>query len=288
MKLNVLAASAAIVVSELALIGTAHAAIVASDSFTYANGALAGQNGGTGWTGNWATSSPPVVTVASALPGPPPGGDAPMTGGVLSFTGNNDDAATRSLSTISANVWVEFLFQFDSGAINNNDFLGLWLGASSGSHTSVPNMGLKANCGAGVTATTTCTADLFARTTGTGGAFTKDIVIGQTYRLVGHLQKVSSTNYNRFDLWIDPTAAQLSSTSDAFSVGDSGISSFSTIGFRRATTGIDKLYVDNLAFSTGAAPAAPFAAQAPEPQSLALTGLALLVAAGVSRKKKRA
>jgi hypothetical protein len=75
------------------------------------------------------------------------------------------------LRTVSGSVIVNFDFQFDAGAITNNDFMGL------------------------------CTADLFVRTTGTSGQFFQNIALGTTYSIMGYLQKTGgSLNYNQFDL----------------------------------------------------------------------------------------
>lgn len=41
--------------------GQLHSQIIFSDGFNYPNGALAGNNGGTGWTGAWTSTSPPPV-----------------------------------------------------------------------------------------------------------------------------------------------------------------------------------------------------------------------------------
>lgn len=242
--------------------------LVASDNFdTYTVSGLNGNNGGTGWAGAWADPSPTNASVVATN-----GADAPMAGNAIRFTGQADAAAARTLSTtIDRNVVVRFDFQFDAGAINNNDFMSFWFGTSGG-----PNIGLKANCGL----TTGCTTDLFARTSGSdsGGTF-QNIAIGTSYSLMGYLQKTgASTVYNRFDLWVNPTDLEVATLtgSDAFDTGASTLSSFSTIGFRTATlSGTDALLVDNLSLNL-----------IPEPGTLALFGLALAGIAGISRRRK--
>ncbi len=241
------------------------ATVVASDNFdSYGNGSLAGANAGSGWGSAWTgAAGTSVVTVD--------GSDSPMSGQALRFgTPNNNNAATRQLaqSIGSDAVFVDFLLQFDSGTLSNNDFLGLWFGNSDG-----PNIGLKANCGGG-----SCTADLFARTQGTNGVFSTSIAIGQTLRLVGLLEKTgTATNYNRYSLWVDPTAGELASFTGADAVfnGNSNIASFNTIGFRSATlTAGDGVYIDALRVGT-----------IPEPTSLALVGAALLGLGFAARRK---
>ncbi len=144
-----------------------------------------------------------------------------------------------------------------------------------------PNIGLKANCGTGGA----CTADLFAPTDGTVGAFSTAIAIGQSLRLVGLLEKTgNATNHNRYSLWVDPTASELASFAGADVVfnGNSNISSFSTIGFRSAnldqagtTIAADGVHIDNLRIGV-----------VPEPGSLALVGAALLGLGAAARRKR--
>jgi hypothetical protein len=257
-----------IAASLIACTGMSQAAVVvASDNFdTYDSGALAGANGGTGWASGWTGSTGASVVEVD-------GTDSPMSSQAARFgTPNAEVAASRQMSqTISQDrVFVDFLLQFDSGTISNNDFLGLWFGNQNG-----PNIGLKANCGTGGN----CTADLFARTTGTNGQFSTDIAIGQTLRLVGLLEKTgNATNYNRYSLWVDPTSTELASFTGADAVfnGLSDISSFNTIGFRSVNLGTaDGVLIDNLRIGV-----------VPEPGSLALVGAALLGLGAAARRKR--
>lgn len=245
--------------------------LIAADDFgsglpTVASVNLSGQNTGTGWGGAWTGSSVAKVVNASVS-------DAGMSGGALQVSGNNNTVATRQLaSAVSRDVLVEFMFQFDAGSISNNDFLGLWFDNSNG-----PNIGLKANCGTGGS----CTSDLFVRTNGTAGAFSTNLTLGSTVRIVGLLEKTgTSTVYNKYSLWVDPSANEFDTLTgaDAVFTGSSGLSSFDKIGLRSATlAGGDRLLIDNLKISV-----------IPEPAALGLLGAAFLGASFASRRSKKA
>jgi hypothetical protein len=260
-------------ISALALAATATTvsaagvSYIATDNFnSYGVGAIAGQNGGTGFSGAW-TGSTGASVVATT------GADSPMSGNALSFTTPNaDNAATRNLATtLTTAFYVSFDFQFDGGAVGNNDFLGLWFGQTMG-----PNIGLKSNCGIGGS----CTADLFVRTEGVGGVFQQNITIGTTYSVVGLFEKVGNSSvYNRASLWVGDSLANVGSlgAADVVYNGASTVSSISRIGFRTAnldTNPSDRLLVDNLRIGV-----------VPTPGTLALLGLGL-VAAGLATRRR--
>jgi hypothetical protein len=240
-------------------------AIVATENFSSATGSIIGQSGGTGWAGAW----------QSALGA---GASAPT---VVSSQGNNalqlstasTNAASRTLAeTLSGDVLIQFEFSY-TGVLGRNDFLGLWFGSSNG-----PNIGLKANCDT----TGACINDAFARTSSASTQMLSqsNLMAEQVYVLFGHLYKTgSSTTYNRFDAWLNPSAGELATltTPDASSTGASLLTSFNTIGFR--TENIDNgvtVRVDNVQVSV-----------VPEPASIALFGASLLALCGIRRRRSR-
>jgi len=229
----------ALVFSLLSDVG--RAAIVASDGFDYTVGSqLGGNNGGTGWAGAW--SSVASVTVQNASP--------PLSvNPAVRLTQNNSNAAYRSLgSSFAGNeVFVGFTFQFNSGSITNNDFMGLWFdNAATGDHTSVPNIGLKAELGPGGT-------DYFVRVTGTGGSWSQAVQaqIGQTVEIVGRLWKSgASATFNNYSLWINPDYNALGAP-DVTATGAGSLSQFGIVGIRTVNlSGSDALFIDDLRLGT--------------------------------------
>lgn len=197
----------------------------------------------------------------------------------LAFSKDANIAYSYQLPAKSTDsVFVGFDFSF-TGTIQTNDFLGLYFGkaGSMGEAYKGPNFGFKANCGTGANK---CTNDVFGRTVGTDGTFVNgsDLKAGTTYKLFGHMYKTGGSEfYNAFDVWLNPTASEMSSLTgaDITATGKSTLKSFDTIAFR--TANIDNgvtLYVNNLRVN-----------EVPEPGSVALMGLALAGLAAARRKR---
>ncbi len=273
-----------LLVLSLVVSGPSAAATIAWESFDYAPGELDGQSGGGGFAGAWSadTGITEVADPGAALAFS--SGSIGVDGGAsaLRITGNDNNIAFRDLAApVSADeIFVSFLFRYD-GALDDNDFAVLWHDdAATGSHTSRPNLGIKANHGDG-----SGTEDVVARLqlSGSGQVYGVDLLAGQTYFILGRLHKSApgaGNDYDRLDLWVDPTDGA-SGTPDLTASGAGAISSFDTIGIRSVNIdGPDTFWIDEIRYTTSFADST--AATVPEPALAWLVSAALL---GVSLRR---
>lgn len=123
-------------------------------------GNLVGQNTGTGgWLTGWQSNPANLTNVQVIDTGANPLGYAPndappVSGGpqAIQITGNGDNIAFRQLPPQDGDeVYLRFLIRLETGFdITNNDFCSFWFdNVTSGNHTNVPSLGLKANQGTG-------------------------------------------------------------------------------------------------------------------------------------------
>ncbi|MCD2515308.1 PEP-CTERM sorting domain-containing protein [Massilia sp. G4R7] len=190
------------------------------------------------------------------------------------FSNNANPAASFALPSAAQNdILIEFTVSY-TGVLGNNDFAVFYFGDSNG-----PNIGLKANCDS------SCTNDLFVRMSGSNWlpqnyVNPSDIApLPASYTLFGRLHKTgTSNNYNRFDLWLNPTEQEKASLTgwDAFATGNSGFSSFSNIGVRTANLNGVTVNFTDISIT-----------DVPEPGSVSLLGLAAMGLMAVRRRGAR-
>ncbi len=125
-------------------------------------------------------------------------GWATVVGGAMQVAGNSDSLATRQLATsISRDVLVDFELTLAAGAIDRNDFLGLWFGNFNG-----PNIGMKGNCDM----SSGCTSDLFCAHQRLIRGLQHRSELGRHRASGGPARKTGTSNvFNRYSLWVDPT-----------------------------------------------------------------------------------
>jgi hypothetical protein len=192
----------------------------------------------------------------------------------LVVSSNADNVAYRTLSTAFSGS--ELFISVDiSSSISSvwsaNDFVGLWLdNLTSGSHTSVPNFGIKSDISG--------SNDIFARSTGTAGSAVSGSALtgGQSFTLLARIYKSSgSSTYDNIQIWFNPTSTDSLATADASYSGDSGLSSISTLGVRSANLDSgDSASISNIKLATSLTDVLPV--PEPAPLSMLLAGLGLM------------
>jgi PEP-CTERM motif len=276
---NTLSIAAAVVLLAL-LASPSHAVLTAAYDFG-TSGELNGQGGGTGWSGNWSsdTSLTQLVGAPSNFAYHVPGGGTANATGAIQFTGDSLSAISRSLSgSQNSDVWISFLTQWTGapGTIDSNDFAVWWFNSQAN-----PNIGLKTN-------QTASQLDLMARNAAGSEAYAPDqLVEGQTYFVVGHAYKSSGlagSNYDRYEIWVNPAFADFASPEAISTTGASGIANFTDIGVRTANIGTgDQVIFGALRLGATWADVVP---TVPEPVTASL-GLMALGALGVAMRRGR-
>ncbi len=102
----------------------------AYEPFSYATGALVGQNGGTGWSNAWSGSTTNVVAASLSHPS----GGLPTAGGAAqkqnSGNTNMRRDLTNSFGQTAGPMWISFLI--NPGSLNSSRFMGLMIGSGVG------------------------------------------------------------------------------------------------------------------------------------------------------------
>lgn len=215
----------------------ARAALIAYDSFnTYPTGDLSGNNGGEGWTTAWASFTAANDVVAGGLSYS--SGGVIIEGGANSMqkTGtaggaNADPYLNRSFtSTSSTEVWMSFLLR--STNLSGTDFLEFYLSDATGENFSgaaLINFGATGGDKVGARANPSLAANSVS-------AYNGGISANTTYFLVLRVSgdgEASATNYDRVELWVNPSSTTLGASTVSVDL-DMGINSLSYFGLRAA------------------------------------------------------
>lgn len=220
----------------LACAPAAHATLIAYDGFEdYTLDASLNTNaGGTGWTTNWASVASAKV-VSTSTPITYSGGDISINGGAQAAevgdpTGNNgvglDNVASRRFAAQTDTVYFSFLYRAESGA-GADDFIQFALNndvqiANSGSIGDLSNVS-GANAFAARIGGSSGGTSVNSSTSATGAT---------TFFLVGKMSKTSGGNYNRMELFVNPTTLTEPGVVSATQNADSGVSSISYFTLR--------------------------------------------------------
>ncbi len=257
---------------------TAGAGLIAYEGFeTYAAGTQVesssgvGLSGGTGWTDAWNvvdTYRTNVTVVNQSLSYT--SGSVQVNGGTkamrvtgISNTTGNFVLAGRGVPSTTGTYYLSMLFYAPTVAVDS-DFIQMGFDTAWAN----PRTSIGQTNNAGVPA-------WFARTTSTSGnsTFATDTVTpADTYFLVAKVSRVSgSTNYNRVDLYVNPTSLTEPGTPNATRIGDSGIASLAYFVIREAfVETADTYYFDEIKIVDS------WAGAMPEPATLALMGLGIV------------
>jgi hypothetical protein len=252
----------------------ASAVVIVGDSFEiYATGALAGRNGGLVATGSWTSPYSAISTITVVNGGLSYlNGAIDIQGGAQSASvgsGNSDTALSRSIDPQTGALYFSLLLRPENG-LDSNDFIQFLLNDDTDLNNA-GSFGFRNMAG-----------NLFFARTQNSTAATMDSAIGAaddtTFLLVGKLSKASSSNYDRFDLFVNPSTLiePLPSATQSGSIGTGITIDFFTMRTVTLDSG-DRFDFDALRIGTtyldvvGLMPATVV----PEPSSLVVFGTLL-------------
>lgn len=172
----------------------AFGATIVTDDFSYSNGNLTGNNGGTGWSGQWNTvGGYGSTTVAS-------GADRANPSGTDTSFWNYRQFSTSFVGSPTAPLY--FSASFTKSGSETAYAMWLNIGTTTGINPYGVSIGLADN-------------KFSFRSRGASGETNGDfgsITVGQTYQIVGKLEfNVSGAN-ERLTIWIDPTDVETGGT----------------------------------------------------------------------------
>lgn len=212
------------------------------------DGTIAGDTSGSGWAADGWTVQDAALggsIVPSDMSYSVPGGGTVSATSALQFTGSPlGMGVQRDLAEPYAgdDVFISFLTKWETGEVNGNDFV-IWYFNDNGG----PNIGYKSNEGSGDDG-----PDFVARTAGNTNQYAPDeLVIGDTYFVVGHLSKSApgiENPYDTYSLYVNPAYDDFG-TPESVSTGASNVSELVSVGVRSHQINPNGAAPDDLRFA---------------------------------------
>jgi autotransporter-associated beta strand protein len=227
-------------------------AVIAYDGFDYAVGDVTGASGGVGWTTAWNTTTDARVDTdvvnrsLSYVNGEIAidGGDTALQIRANATFGGQvvENAVSRELAEQSGDIWVGYLFQPSTG-VGNNEFFQLGLDQTA-TNPRVSSVHMRSSGG---------DMRLYTRIGGSTNSDTSGLTPATTesYFVVFHIYKDSSSIYNKVDAYLNPTSLANPGTAVATVTSDSQMSVVDTFINRLARFDANDTYhIDELRIGT--------------------------------------
>lgn len=229
----------------------ANAILIATDDFeSYSAGSdLNGSNGGIGWTGSWnaaaghVTVQPQTIADPNGLVG---SGSQSVQMQPTSNLGDIGSFISRSFAPQTGDVYMSVLVNAVNG-VDNADFYNFMVSnGATGNSNNALGVGIRNNAN----------NPLFARVGSSGAGQTVNSATNATdnteFLVVAKFSKDGSANYNRTDLYINPTSFVEPGVADATATsGVTGINTLSLFNIRNFNPESgDTVLFDSLQFGT--------------------------------------
>ncbi|MEX2214680.1 MAG: PEP-CTERM sorting domain-containing protein, partial [Phycisphaeraceae bacterium] len=240
-----------------------------------------GGTGGNGWNGAWAAIGDHTTVQPQVLMDPNGLTNGDTQAARMQATANLADIPnflTRALPAITDTVYMSLLIRNVTGVDSGDFYSFLVSNGALGNTDAGLSIGIRNNAN----------NPFFTRVGGSTNGDTDNAALataGVDFLLVAKFSKDGSSNYNRVDLFINPTSLAEPLVANATSIsGVTGINTLSLFSIRNFNPEAgDTVLFDNLRFATTFRDAI---ALVPEPSTLAL-GLAGLLSLGARRRRAR-
>lgn len=259
----------------------AHSAIIASDDFEdyLAGSNIHNGNFGSGFTNPWNAVGDHSTAQSNSLSVPSSGVDGGSQALRLQPTTNLGDEGSFISRTIPATTDTLYLSMIvRKEVMDGSDFINFMVSdGATGNTNGALSFGLRNVSG----------NPIFARVGSSSSGQTIDsinAVANTNYLLIGKFSKDGSANYNRADLYINPTSAVEPGTADAIAISSvTGIDTLSLFNVRHFQPEAgDTIWVDRMVFATSFEEAF---SGIPEPSTTTVLGL--VAGLGLLRRRRK-